>query len=166
MALIFGSNNADSLGSLNTDDTIFGLGGNDTLDGAGGADVLYGGDGNDQIFGGTGTDVLYGGDGNDTLVNEAGSASLYGGVGNDTLQGSGSGAVERLEGGDGNDTFRLSTPGGDYTNDLHLGGIGFDRQLFLATTDGQSFDTDGLEVNSIEEIEFAAIGIGKDVTVT
>ncbi|MEP5001161.1 MAG: calcium-binding protein, partial [Paracoccaceae bacterium] len=128
-------------------------------------ETITGSELSDDITGDLDLSILYGGDGNDRLTNAEGAASLYGGEGNDTLQGSGSGAVERLEGGNGNDTFRLSTPGGDYSNELHLGGIGFDRQLFTATTDGQTFDTDGLEVNSIEEIEFAAIGQDKDITV-
>jgi Ca2+-binding RTX toxin-like protein len=49
MAIINGTNNADTLVGTNSDDTVSGLNGNDIITGNGGADTLTGGAGNDRF---------------------------------------------------------------------------------------------------------------------
>jgi len=77
MAIINGSDSANTLVGTNSADTINGLGGNDTLQGNAGNDTLDGGTGNDRLIGGRGNDVYrYGrGYGNDVIDNSGGSAS-------------------------------------------------------------------------------------------
>lgn len=77
MAIINGTDTANTLSGTNSADTINGLGGNDTLQGNAGNDILDGGTGNDRLFGGRGNDVYrYGrGYGNDVIDNSGGAAS-------------------------------------------------------------------------------------------
>ena len=121
----------------------------------------------DTITGDADLAIIYGGDGNDDLVNTEGPATLYGGDGNDTLEASGSllSEFDQLIGEAGNDTFRYTEDNvfGDYSGDHNFGGTGHDRQLIFGSTDGQVFDLDDIQVASIEEFEFGAIGDNRDI---
>jgi Ca2+-binding RTX toxin-like protein len=57
MALVIGTNEAESLPGTEVDDLIVGLAGNDTLNGLGGNDTLDGGAGDDTLIGGFGDDL-------------------------------------------------------------------------------------------------------------
>jgi Ca2+-binding RTX toxin-like protein len=94
MAVIDGSEFADSLTGGSNDDVLSGLAGNDTLRGDAGDDTLIGGEGDDVLegesgadvlIGGSGHDILNGGDGNDLLAGGTGNDSLNGGAGTDTI---------------------------------------------------------------------------------
>lgn len=133
MAIINGTDLADSFSGTASGDTIYGFGNNDTLfgnagddfingnlgddlvDGEQGNDTVAGGKGNDFLFGEVGNDVLNGGEGNDDVSGEEGNDTvnggkgddiLYGDAGNDTL--SGDLGIDTLIGGDGNNTFIVS----------------------------------------------------------
>jgi Ca2+-binding RTX toxin-like protein len=147
MAIVNGTNSADSLAGTDGADTISGLGGNDTLKGMGGADRLDGGAGIDTAFyseSGDGVTVnlaigrgfrgtaegdtlfnienVYGSGFNDILIGDDdfhhGNA-LSGLNGNDIL--SGGDGRDTLDGGSGNDI--LKGGGGD---DTLIGGDGID----------------------------------------
>lgn len=77
MAIINGTNIADTLIGTATNDTLSGLKGNDTLDGGKGNDWLSGDAGKDFLIGGTGNDTLEGGTGNDLLTGGAGRDVFY-----------------------------------------------------------------------------------------
>lgn len=105
-----GTEFADELRGLLSDDTLFGELGDDSLHGAAGADTLVGGAGNDQLDGEAGDDVLLGGDGNDVLLGVGTSNdTLRGGVGDDTfylfLHGGAEPQSVRAIGGAGDDFF-------------------------------------------------------------
>jgi VCBS repeat-containing protein len=68
MALINGSNKADTINGSAGDDRIFGDNGNDNLNGGAGNDYIDGGNGSDLISGGAGNDEIDGGNGQDTLL--------------------------------------------------------------------------------------------------
>jgi VCBS repeat-containing protein len=68
MAIINGSNKADTITGTAGDDRIFGDNGNDTLSGGAGNDYLDGGNGSDLLSGGAGNDEINGGNGQDTLL--------------------------------------------------------------------------------------------------
>ena len=96
MAIIPGTNDAETLTGTLLGDTITGFGGDDILYGLAGNDILYGGDGlgtvfaddDDQLYSGGGLDRLFGELGNDTLVIDGvvANGSLFdGGGGTDTL---------------------------------------------------------------------------------
>ena len=68
MAIITGTEGADTLSGGAGGDRLTGLNGNDWLAGLGGADTLLGGAGSDRLIGGTGADSLNGGAGNDTYL--------------------------------------------------------------------------------------------------
>ena len=101
------------------DDTISGEAGNDSLAGDDGADLLDGGSGNDTLNGGQGNDTAEGGLGSDLLVGGAGSDVLSGGDGDDTLDGGAD--ADSLVGGDGQDLLD-----GGSGNDTLSGGGGRD----------------------------------------
>jgi len=126
MALIKGTNGADSLYGTSAGDTITGLDGNDTLKGFGGADRLDGGNGIDTVFygdssagvginlatgRGTGGSAqgdtlisienVFGSNFNDTLTGTSGANQLHGQDGNDVIKGGG--GDDLLDGGNGND---------------------------------------------------------------
>jgi Ca2+-binding RTX toxin-like protein len=83
MAIIFGTNDDDTLTGTSGNDIIIGLDGNDVLSGGNGNDLLLGGDGNDTLLGGNGSDILLGGNDDDTLDGGAGNDILVGGHGID-----------------------------------------------------------------------------------
>ncbi len=111
--MIFGSENADTLGRLEEfiqssyggNDQIYGGGGSDFLVAGLGHDRVYGEEGNDKLIGGfyfatqwpdpfiegsdslDGDDYLDGGNGNDQLTGLAGNDRLFGGEGDDALRG-------------------------------------------------------------------------------
>ncbi len=76
MAVIRGTDGADTLIGTDRNDNIYGYAGND---------VIYGGAGSDNLFGNAGDDTLHGGDGDDLIVggHGAGSDQLHGGAGAD-----------------------------------------------------------------------------------
>jgi Ca2+-binding RTX toxin-like protein len=143
MAVMQGTNAAETLTGTSGADTLEGWGGNDSLvGGAGndriltgdGADTVDAGDGDDEVNGfpvspgsnaysfyaSTGNKTVLGGAGNDFVVGGSGNDSISGGFGNDTLRG-GTGD-DRLDGGDGNDTIYEQSAGVDTL----LGGAGDD----------------------------------------
>ncbi|MEY1553989.1 calcium-binding protein, partial [Yoonia sp. R2331] len=130
-----------------------------------GIEVITASDFDDVVVADAGLSRVYGGAGNDTLSNTAGAASIYGGAGDDTITGSGTSAQDLLFGGAENDTFVVDVAGGDYSNDFIFAGSGEDRLLIQGTADGQVFDLSGIEITSIEEVEFAAIGANRNITV-
>jgi Ca2+-binding RTX toxin-like protein len=94
---------ADTISTLEGNDTVYGGPGPDQITTVGGIDWVYGGQGNDTISGGNGNDRLYGGEGNDNLNGGAGDDLLSGGGGNDVLNGVSGHDV--LIGGAGNDSL-------------------------------------------------------------
>jgi VCBS repeat-containing protein len=76
MAILNGSNKADTITGTAGDDRIFGDNGNDDLYGGAGNDTIDGGNGSDLISGGAGNDEIDGGNGQDTLL-LAGNRSDY-----------------------------------------------------------------------------------------
>ena len=68
MAILNGTNKADTLNGTAQNDSIFGDNGNDIINGGAGDDIIDGGNGSDTITGGAGNDVIDGGNGQDTLV--------------------------------------------------------------------------------------------------
>lgn len=76
MAIINGTQKAETINGTAQDDSIFGDNGNDTINGGAGNDYLDGGNGSDLLSGGAGNDVLDGGNGQDTAV-YAGKRSDY-----------------------------------------------------------------------------------------
>ena len=103
---LIGSDNADVLTVVGSNDTV--------LIGLGGDDILTGGGGNDQLVGNDGDDILRGQGGDDTAIGGDGNDSLNGGGGNDNLLGQ-----------DGDDFF-VGIGGVDSIN----GGAGFDINSF------------------------------------
>jgi predicted Zn-dependent protease len=66
MALIWGTNRADTLIGRNSADFIFGRSGDDIIDGRQGRDFIHAGNGDDTVRGGHGDDTIIGGKGEDT----------------------------------------------------------------------------------------------------
>jgi Ca2+-binding RTX toxin-like protein len=104
--LIFGTNHADFIVTIEDDttiltgDVIFAKDGDDEIQsglfgdqvyGEDGEDTIQTGFGNDQAFGGSGNDNLIGGEDDDYLLGESGDDRLWGWLGDDALKG-GSGA--------------------------------------------------------------------------
>lgn len=160
MAVIFGTQLADSLSGAEQSDYIFGLAGNDSLLGREGNDYLYGGEGDDLLYGDLtgelsklGNDYLYGGDGNDRLRGQSGEDQLFGNDGNDRLEG-GYGN-DKLFGGKGNDFLAGAGASGYYGEpysrgrgeiDIMIGGTGADKfqigQPSVRATQGGGADYD------------------------
>ncbi len=141
MAIINGTNNADTINGTNGDDIIFAGGGDDWVHTKKGNDTVYGGDGNDEIRGDTGNDTLYGENGNDNLTGWGGDDYLVGGSGYDYL-----------DGGDGVDTARYY--GSIFEYDFyHLSGGA------LGIVD-HNFARDGADyVINVEKLQFADVTI-------
>jgi len=99
--ILTGTNDADNINSLASNDYIDGFDGNDILNGGKGDDTLFGGAGNDNLKGSNGADNLDGGDGNDILNGGKGNDILLGDLGRDNLKGSH--GDDTLNGGEGND---------------------------------------------------------------
>ncbi|MEM9012535.1 MAG: S8 family serine peptidase [Pseudomonadota bacterium] len=130
--------------------------GNDTILGDAFSEYLDGGRGNDSITGGSAAETIVGGAGNDVLIGGNGDDTLQGLDGNDTLEGGG--GDDLMQGGNGSDTFRYQN-GADATSSAESlqGGSGTDRLLVQgAGTFSFGVGADMFNVNSIEEIEFAA----------
>jgi Ca2+-binding RTX toxin-like protein len=133
MAIIIGTNGADTLAGTNGGDLMLAGNGDDVVDGRAGIDVIDGGGGNDTLIGAAGMDFLLGGLGGDALDGGSDADILLGGDGDDRLTGGGGDDV--LDGGNGNDTaaYALSTQavavdlaagtasGGDAGNDMLMG---------------------------------------------
>lgn len=168
MAVINGTNGANTLNGTEDEDVISGLGGNDILRGNGAYDEIYGGDGSDRIYGGSGSDYLLGEAGHDIIQGNGGHDALDGGSGNDELSGgagdddlNGDVGEDELRGGAGNDALfggwdnqddQLWGEGGNDNllgdeGDTLRGGTGNDRyQIFHADTTiieraGEGIDT-------------------------
>jgi len=147
MAVINGTDNAETLNGTSGDDTLKGVGGDDVLRANGGNDTLKGGGGADHLDGGTGIDIAsyaystaavainlatgrgFGGEAEgDTLVN---IENVVGSSFNDSLIGDA--GRNELYGQDGNDII-LGDEGDDYLdggagNDLLAGGAGIDTLI-------------------------------------
>ncbi|MEJ7797764.1 MAG: calcium-binding protein [Solirubrobacteraceae bacterium] len=134
LALLPGSDAADTLVGTGGADRMEGGAGDDHLRGARDRDVINGGPGNDRLSGGAQSDELDGADGNDFLSGGAGDDKLLGGLGADgTEGGTGNDTIEgndgddNLDGGDGDDTI-FGGPGNDriiekgFGNDKRLNG--------------------------------------------
>ena len=134
LALLPGTEVADTLIGTGGPDRMEGMGGDDYLRSGRGRDIINGGPGDDRLSGGASSDVIDGGDGNDFLSGGAGDDKLSGGpgadgadggTGNDTIDGGDGDDV--LDGGDGDDTI-LGGPGNDrivekgFGNDKRLSG--------------------------------------------
>src|SRR5262245_236882 len=145
MAIIFGTNAADTLSGTSGNDLILAGNGNDVDDGDTGSDVIDGGGGNDTLIGGAGADVLLGGIGHDLLDGGSDSDILLGGDGDDRL--AGRGGDDFLDGGNGSDTA-------DYALDR----LGVTVDLVAGTASGVEAGNDTLM--SIENVEG---GVGDDV---
>jgi VCBS repeat-containing protein len=76
MAILNGTNKADTINGTAQNDSIFGDNGNDIINGGAGDDYIDGGNGSDMLSGGAGNDVIDGGNGQDSLV-LAGNRSDY-----------------------------------------------------------------------------------------
>lgn len=68
MAILNGTNKADTINGTAQDDSIFGDNGNDMINGGAGDDDIDGGNGGDMLSGGAGDDFIDGGNGQDSLV--------------------------------------------------------------------------------------------------
>lgn len=159
MAIINGTNGADTLqgtpsaDSINAragDDLIAADAGNDRILAGDGADQALGEDGDDTIFGGNGRDDLSGGLGNDRLFGEQGRDRLTGGEGDDALNGGTGRDTFIINPNDGRDAIRDFTPGQDT---ILLSGFDQiqsfdDLEPFIKTVAGNSVidlsDTQGL----------------------
>jgi Ca2+-binding RTX toxin-like protein len=111
------------------------------------------GAGNDTIIGNSANNLLIGGSGNDSLVGNGGNDTLEGGAGDDTQRG-----------GAGNDTFRYTNGVGADNGEYIYGDADTDR-ILVTGSNGVVFDFQGIQINSIEEIEFSADGTNVDKTV-
>ncbi|MEA3054227.1 MAG: hypothetical protein QOG72_3130 [Sphingomonadales bacterium] len=117
MAILNGTNKADTINGTAAADRIFGDNGNDSINGGAGDDYIDGGNGSDILSGGAGNDEIDGGNGQDTLLlagNRADYRFLAGANGSvivrDLRSGSPDGTdrlfdIERVEFKDG--TFKL-----------------------------------------------------------
>ncbi len=119
MAVINGTNSAETLYGTSAADTISGLGGNDTIWADSGNDTVYGGAGNDKVYGQDGNDTLYGEANNDQLWGGNGDDYLYGGDNTDYL--SGDIGNDYLDGGAGTDAVRYETASSGVVVNLALG---------------------------------------------
>jgi Ca2+-binding RTX toxin-like protein len=99
LAILIGTDAADTLNGTAVDDLIFGLGGGDSLSGLGGNDILEGGAGADTLDGGAGNDTMRGGADNDVYVVDAAGDVVDEAV-------AGSGGVDRV---DSTITYTLGT---------------------------------------------------------
>ncbi|GEO41552.1 hypothetical protein SAE02_57000 [Skermanella aerolata] len=122
MAIIKGTDKADTKYGTSGADTIYGYGGNDYLYGRAGNDTLWGGTGNDKLYGETGDDVLRGESGKDTLYGSTGNDILYGGADDDSLYGDA--GTDTVKGEAGNDIIKGGTGraflyGGDGNDSLY-----------------------------------------------
>lgn len=132
---LVGTEFADELQGLLSDDTLLGELGDDILRGGAGADTLVGGAGDDQLDGESGDDVLLGGDGRDTLMGMGTSNdTLIGGAGDDFyylfLHGGTERQSVRAIGGAGDDFF-LTYVAEDAGTILFTGGSGQDTYYLV-----------------------------------
>ncbi len=146
MAIIYGTNNTETLLGTASNDLIKGFAGDDTITYYEGNDTIYGGDGDDTIlfhnFVFDGHDLINGGNGNDVISSFDGNDTLVGGNGDDHISG---GTSARIYGGEGQDAIQ----GGNYAkagsgsdmltsfgqvNTDYFGGTGTD--LFTLHTQG------------------------------
>ncbi len=119
--------------------TINGGAGNDTIFGGDGADLLNGGDGNDSVTGGRGNDIALLGSGDDTFVWNPGDGS-------DIVEGQGGFDTLLFNGANVNERVTISANGSR---------VRFFRDVGNVTMD----------LNSIERIEFNALGGADTITV-
>ena len=129
MAILFGTNQADSINGTESADTIYGYKGDDDLNGLLGNDIIFAGLGNDVVTGGQDNDFLFGGKGNDILlgngffdISNTSSDFLDGGEGSDVLLGGYGSNI--LIGGKGNDYLRGDIFDGERVNQLTGGEAG------------------------------------------
>jgi Ca2+-binding RTX toxin-like protein len=128
MAIIKGTNAAETKTGTSGIDTIYGYDGNDSLYGRAGNDTIWAGNGNDKVWGEDGDDLLRGEAGDDFIYSGNGNDTVYGGIGNDTLYGDG--GTDKIYGDGGNDVIK----GGTGISYLY-GGDGSDQLFYDPTTD-------------------------------
>ena len=112
---------------------------------------VYTGDGADLIIGDANTQFLSSGRGSDIVIGGSASEEIRGGQGNDILEGAG--GNDFLFGEEGNDTFRYNSGITFAASEQINGGEGQDR-ILLATAGSYDFNIPGLDIRSLEEIEF------------
>ncbi len=88
IAVLFGTNFAD---------TVTGDANDNIIQGAGGNDDIRGGQGNDTLDGGAGNNLMRGEDGADIITGSSDNDTIYGGLGNDTMIGGGGTDVLRFD---------------------------------------------------------------------
>ena len=119
--------------------TVDGGAGNDTITGGDGADTLLGGDGNDVVTGGIGNDTAQLGAGDDAFIWNPGD-------GNDIVEGQ-----------TGTDTLQFN--GANVSENINISANGT-RARFTRDVDNVAMD-----VNAVENINFAAHGGADNITV-
>ncbi|MEM6384386.1 MAG: calcium-binding protein, partial [Pseudomonadota bacterium] len=133
------SPNEDIAGEQDAPNTISGGDNDDLIVASGGGDTLNGDDGNDRIIGGAGNDIITGGLGDDLQSGRDGDDIFI--IGPNDLPAQAVGSLESIDGQDGTDTVRLE------------GGSGTILQSLV-----------GLQVQNVELIDFATVGVGGDRT--
>ena len=116
IAVLVGTDGAETITGSIGSDLVFGRGGSDTLRGGDGNDLMCGGHGSDRVDGGAGDDVMLGGAGRDVLRGGDGNDVLRGGIGHDRLFGGAGDDI--LRGGSGADRF-AAAPGNDRLLDFN-----------------------------------------------
>ncbi len=160
--LIFAGKDDDRVFGGDGGDVILGNLGDDCLHGQAGNDLLYGNAGIDTVNGGEGSDILFGGKDGDVLLGEAGIDVLSGDRGDDTLTGGADGDRFDFTRDDGSDTITDFTDGVDIIGlkagltfaELSIVQVGNDTQI---SADGLAIRLVGIEVGSIDSIDFAAV---------
>ncbi len=140
--------------------------GNDTITTGAGSDTLIGGEGQDTLIGNAGDDLLMGGEGNDNLDGGEGDDWLIGGEGDDTLTGGAGSDTFVFSPGQGNDTITDFTVDEDEINlmiytditsfdDLTLKQDGLNAVIDLTSQGGGKIVLEGVNVNDLDEFDFA-----------
>ncbi|MET1112601.1 MAG: Ig-like domain-containing protein [Allosphingosinicella sp.] len=181
MAILNGTNKADTINGTAQDDRLFGDNGNDVIDGGAGNDFIDGGNGSDTLSGGAGNDDIDGGNGQDTLLltgNRADYRFLQGSNGSilvrDLRAGSPDGAdrlfnMERVEFKDG--VFKLV----DLVS-VNVAPVARDDALTLSETAGKTeigsillandkdADGDVVKISSVQAVsaQGASVSLGAD----
>jgi len=156
MAIIQGTNGADTLAGTTEPDVIEGFGGDDFILGGNESDSLFGGAGDDRLSARTGNTHFFGGSGNDLLEGHSGADMFVfqPGMGNDTIKDFRS--DESLDFQDRYDTIDLTAFGLDLTFDelnfTELTTDGADLLLDLGNGDSILFESRRLEHVSASDI--------------
>ena len=163
--ILYGLDSDDVFDTGNGNDSVYGKAGNDTIHSGIGNDYIYGEDGNDNLYGGAGDDYLYGRADNDFLQGGTGNDRLYGEAGDDTYY---------YNHGDGSDTIYNND-----TNSASLDIVRFGPDIlssniivrrysnhldFLIKDDGQQLRINNYFNNSQYEIDKVVFESGEEWT--